>query len=140
MRKIFFNGNVGRNPETRYAQDGKSFVTFSVAVNAGTKDNPKTDWYEVSCNGRTAEVVTQYVKAGTKVLVEGTPSVSAWVNKEGQAVGSQRVAASNVEMLSSKDGGDTGGYTQAAHKDAATLASETMGGTPAVAPNDDMPF
>jgi single-strand DNA-binding protein len=140
MRKIFFNGNVGRNPETRYAQDGKSFVTFSVAVNVGTKDNQKTDWYEVSCNGRTAEIVAQYVKAGTKVLVEGTPSVSAWINKEGQAVASQRVNATNVEMLSSKEGADAGYTPQAAPKDAQTLVGETMGGATLAAPQDDMPF
>lgn len=141
MRKIFFNGNVGRNPETRYTQDGKSFVTFSVAVNTGTKDNQKTDWYEVSCNGRTAEIVTQYVKAGTKVLVEGTPSVSAWINKEGQAVASQRVNATNVEMLSSKEGADASYTPQAAApKDAQTLVGETMGGAALAAPQDDIPF
>ena len=140
MLKVIFNGNVGRAPETRHSQSGESFVTFSVAVNSGSKANQKTDWLEVSCNGRTAEIVTQYVKAGTKVLVEGKPSASAYTNKEGQLVANLRVFATNVEMLSSKEGGDTGGYTQSAPKDAATMASETMGGTPAIAPNDDMPF
>lgn len=72
----------------RYAPSGEVFVTFSVAVTTGPKDNQKTDWLEISCNGRTAETVQKWVKKGSKLLIEGTPSAHAYINKEGQAVAS----------------------------------------------------
>ena len=43
MKKIFVTGNVGRDPESRYAPSGESFVTFSLAVTTGPKNNQKTD-------------------------------------------------------------------------------------------------
>lgn len=140
MLKVIFNGNVGRAPETRHSQGGESFVTFSVAVNSGSKANQKTDWLEVSCNGRTAEIVTQYVKAGTKVLIEGKPTASAYINKEGQPVATMRVFATNVEMLSSKEGADASYTPQAAPKDAQTLVGETMGGATLAGLSDAIPF
>lgn len=103
MKKIFVTGNVGRDPETRYAPSGESFVTFSLAVSSGTKANPRTDWMEISCNGKTAEVVQNYVRKGTKLLIEGIPSVNAYINKEGKAVGTMRVTASTIEFIGSRE-------------------------------------
>lgn len=103
MKKIFVTGNVGRDPESRYAPSGESFVTFSLAVTTGSKDNQKTDWLEISCNGRTAETVQKWVRKGTKLLVEGTPSANAYVNKEGKAVATLRVSASNIEFIGSRE-------------------------------------
>jgi single-strand DNA-binding protein len=107
MKKIFVTGNVGRDPETRYAPSGESFVTFSFAVTTGAKNNQKTDWLEISCNGKTAEVVQTYVIKGTKLLIEGTPSASAYVNKEGKPVATLRVSASNIEFIGAKLTDDT---------------------------------
>ena len=71
MKKIFVTGNVGRDPEVRYAPNGESFVTFSLAVTTGPKDNQKTDWLEISCNGRTAETVQKWVKKGFEEWKKG---------------------------------------------------------------------
>lgn len=103
MKKIFVTGNVGRDPESRYAPSGESFITFSLAVTTGPRDNQKTDWLEISCNGRTAENVQKYVRKGTKLLVEGTPSANAYINKEGKAVATLRVSASNIEFIGSRE-------------------------------------
>lgn len=103
MRKIIITGNVGRDPETRSMPSGDSFVVFTVAVNAGTKANPKTDWMEVTANGKLGEIVVNYVRKGTKVLVEGAPSVNAYINKENKAVGTLRIYANNIELLSSRE-------------------------------------
>lgn len=102
MKKIFVTGNVGRDPELRADQNGNQFATFSMAVSVGTKQSPKTDWVDISCNGKLAEVARNYVKKGTKLLVEGFPSVSAYINKENKPVGTLRVNASNFEFLGSK--------------------------------------
>ena len=52
MKKIIITGNVGRDPEMKISQNGEEFVTFSLGVSVGTKDKPKTDWVDISCNGK----------------------------------------------------------------------------------------
>ena len=106
MKKIIITGRVGRDPESRYAPSGEAFVTFSLAVTTGPKDNQKTDWLEISCNGRTAETVQKWVKKGSKLLIEGTPSANAYLNKEGKPVATLRVSANNIEFIGSKERSD----------------------------------
>lgn len=103
MKKIIITGNVGRDPELRADQTGNQFATFSVGVSVGTKQNPKTDWVDVSCNGKLADVARNYVKRGTKILVEGFPSVNAYINKENKPVGTLRIYANNFELLSKRE-------------------------------------
>ena len=109
MKKIIVTGNVGRDPESRFAPSGESFVTFSLAVTTGPKNNQKTDWLEISCNGKTAEVVQSYVRKGSKLLVEGTPSANAYINKEGKPVATLRVSASNIEFIGSRERSEEAG-------------------------------
>ncbi len=147
MKKIFVTGNVGRDPESRYAPSGESFVTFSLAVTTGSKNNQKTDWLEISCNGKTAEVVQTYVRKGSKLLVEGTPSANAYINKEGKPVATLRVSASNIEFIGSRDKSEEAGQD---HYDSAvpeSQLSESPAGQAAAfnAPgptlhSDDIPF
>ncbi len=104
MKKIIITGNVGRDPEMRAYQNGGEFasfsVGFSVGVSVGTKQNPKTDWVDVTCNGKLSDVVQNYIKKGSKILVEGFPSVNAYINKENKPVATLRIYASNIELLS----------------------------------------
>jgi single-strand DNA-binding protein len=103
MKKIIITGNVGRDPELRADQSGNQFATFSMGVSVGTKQAPKTDWVEVSCNGKLADLAKNYIKKGSKLLVEGFPSANAYINKENKPVASLRVFANNVEFLSRRD-------------------------------------
>ncbi len=107
MKKIILTGNLGRDPEMRTSPSGEQFATFTLAVSVGTKQNPKTDWVDVSCNGKLADVVCTYLKKGTKILVSGFPTVNAYMNKENQAVGSLRVYADDIEFLSPKASTDS---------------------------------
>lgn len=102
MKKIFVTGNVGRDPESRYSPKGDAFVTFSLAVKTGSKDNEKTDWLEISCNGKTAEIAQKHVVKGKRLLIEGTPSAHAYLNKENKPVATLRISASNIEFIGAK--------------------------------------
>lgn len=104
MKKIIVTGNLGRDPEKRVDQSGNQFATFTVAVSVGSKQNPKTDWVDVSCGGKLADVVCSYLKKGSKVLVSGFPTVNAYINKENTAVGVLRIYADDIEFLSPKVG------------------------------------
>ncbi|MCC2624514.1 MAG: hypothetical protein K0R14_387 [Burkholderiales bacterium] len=107
MKRLTITGNLGRDPELRIDPEGNSFATFSVGVTSGTKAKRRTDWIDVSCNGRLAEVITTYAKKGNKVLVEGFPSVGAYLNSENVPVPVQRLYANNVELLNRVERDDT---------------------------------
>ena len=103
MKKIIITGNVGKDPELRADQNGNQFATFSMGVSVGTKQAPKTDWVDVSCNGKLADLAKNYIKKGSKLLIEGYPSANAYINKENKPVASLRVFANNVEFLSKQE-------------------------------------
>jgi single-strand DNA-binding protein len=102
MKKIIITGNVGRDPEVRADASGNTFVTFSVGVSVGTKQNPKTDWVDVVVSGRSVDVARNYVRKGSKVLVEGHPTAGAYINRENKPVGVLRIYSHNIEFLSTK--------------------------------------
>ncbi len=99
MKRLTITGNLGRDPELRIDPEGNSFATFSVAVPMGNKANRRTDWIDVNCNGKLAEIVTTYARKGNKVLVDGFPSVGAYINADNVPVPVQRLYAHTLEIL-----------------------------------------
>jgi single-strand DNA-binding protein len=97
-------GNVGRDPEIRYTQDGKAVCNFSVAVNRG-KDDPVI-WFRVSAWERLAEVCNEYVTKGMVVQVTGSPRASAYIDQAGQARASLEISARDVQFGSRVEAGD----------------------------------
>jgi single-strand DNA-binding protein len=99
MKRLTVTGNIGRDPEMRLDPNGHQFATFSVGISVGNKVSPKTDWVDVTCNGKLAEIITTYGKKGRKVLVDGFPYVNAYINKDNLPVGTLRVFANSIELL-----------------------------------------
>lgn len=101
MKKLALIGNVGGNVEKRTVKTtGASFLSFSVAINSGSKEHPKTDWVNVTINNeKLMEIAEKFIVKGSKLYIEGYPSVDAYVNNEGQAVATQRLSASYFEIL-----------------------------------------
>jgi len=76
LNKITIIGNVGKNPEIRTTKTGKEIANFSVATSKSWKDQDgqkqtKTSWHRVSVFGGLVNIVKSYVKAGTKLYLEG---------------------------------------------------------------------
>ena len=112
-------GNLGKDPEMRYLPSGQAVTSFNVATNrqyTGSDGQPvkETTWFRVSVWGKQAESCNQYLKKGSKVLVEGrlTPDPATggpklWTRQDGSAASSFDVSASTVRFLSSRGEGDT---------------------------------
>lgn len=109
--KIVLVGNVGSSPEMRYTPSGVAVASFSLAINKKWKNadgqaQEKTTWYRVSVWRQQAEVVSQYVTKGMKVLVEGEDvEARPFTDREGNNRASLEITANTVRFLSSK--GDT---------------------------------
>lgn len=111
-------GNLGRDPEMRYTPSGQAVTSFSVAVSeAYTSANgekiKKTIWFRVSAWGKQAETCNQFLKKGSKVLVEGrisadpnTGGPKLWTKQDGTVGSSFEITATIVRFLSAR--GETG--------------------------------
>ncbi len=136
---IIIAGNVGKDPEMRYTPNGQAVTSFSVATSrqytAGSGEQVKeTIWFRISTWGKLAETCNQYVKKGSKVLIEGrltpdkaTGSPRIWTKQDGSAGASFEVNASTVRFLSSRSEAD--GERSSGGMDMAELPLE-----------DDIPF
>jgi single-strand DNA-binding protein len=129
---IIIVGNLGKDPEMRYIPSGQAVTSFSVATsrqytaNSGTTMK-ETAWFRVSVWGKQAETCNQYLKKGSKVLVEGrltpdqtTGGPKTYTKKDGTAGASYDVTANMVRFLTSRSDGEAAG--------AAEEGSEVMGG------------
>lgn len=108
-------GNVGRDPELRYLQNGTPVCSFSVAVTEKWTDRQsnerreKTVWWRVSAWRGLAETCNQYVHKGMQILVTGSVSASAYLDQAGQPQATLEITARDVQFLGSpgsRQGGD----------------------------------
>ena len=143
-------GNLGRDPEMRYAPEGTAVTNFSVAVDdsyknaQGTKVE-KTIWFRVSTWGKQAEACNQYLKKGKKVLVEGRLQIDpktggpvVYERRDGGFGAAFEIRASTVRFLSGRSDDEGGGGV------AEGAADENFGGEPAsssaTSDTSDIPF
>src|SRR5215212_8218048 len=115
---IIIVGNVGKDPEMRYTPSGQAVTSFSVATNrqyttGGGEQVKETMWFRVTTWGKQAEICNQYLKKGSKVLIEGrlTPDKATggpkiWSKQDGSSGASFEVTAGTVRFLSSRGDGE----------------------------------
>lgn len=123
---IIIVGNLGRDPEMRYTPSGQAVTNFSVATSRKYTDSSgqlvdETTWFRISAWGKQAETCNQYLRKGSRVLVEGrlnpdraTGGPRIWQGQNG-AGASYEVTASIVRFLSTRSESDSyagGGYQQ----------------------------
>lgn len=103
MKKIIITGNVGREPQIKTDRTNSDMAFFSVGVSVGTKQNPKTDWVEIICNNKLADIAKNFIKKGSFLLIEGFPITDAYINKENKAISVLKIIANNIEFLNKGD-------------------------------------
>ena len=106
MNKVFLVGNVGKDPEVKYLDQGKVVATFSVATTErgftapdGIVVQPQTEWHKVVAWGHSAKFAEQYIKCGNKVFIEGKLSTRSWVDSAGVTRYSTEVVVVNLESM-----------------------------------------
>jgi single-strand DNA-binding protein len=91
-------GNVGRDPELRYANSGTAVLKFSVADNYGRDDNKKTSWHNVTVFGEMAENVGAVLSKGQRVIVIGRNEESEYTTREGETKKKWQIIADDVAL------------------------------------------
>ncbi len=107
MNKVMLIGNVGREPEVRYVDQGVAVARLTMATTErgyvlqnGTQVPERTDWHNVVLWRRLAEIVEKYVHKGDKLYVEGRIRYTTYNDKHGVKHNVTEVWAENIELLS----------------------------------------
>jgi single-strand DNA-binding protein len=107
MQKIHLIGYVGKDADLQYSGAGSAFSRFTLGVNTnGTKDGEKTQsttWYNVTVFGSFAEKISQYIKSGKQVYVDGDLSAGVYEASDGSHRVSLNVISNNIVLLGSKE-------------------------------------
>lgn len=106
--RVVLVGNLGRDPEMRYSQNGTPITNFSIAVNR-RKRNPdgsqqdETDWYRITFFRQQAEWAAEWLKKGNKVLVDGQLQINRYTGQDGVERTSVDVMGDNFQTLTTRD-------------------------------------
>ena len=153
INKAILVGRLGKDPEKRTTPNGKVVCRFTMATDTGFGDKRTTDWHSIVCFERQAEFVSNYLRKGSLVYVEGRISYNSY-EQDGQKRTFTEIVANTVQSLSGRnESGGAGGNFDVAQYDAPAYGGGSYGGSapssqPAPADsfaddgisNDDIPF
>ena len=146
-------GNLGSDPKVVKSQSGRAVASFTVATTErayttsdGQQIPERTEWHNIVCFGRIAEVVQKYLHKGSKVYVEGKMRTRQFEGKDGQKHYITEINAEGLEMLDARPSGQqqqqarqqqTAAYSSAPSYQQQPQASSPQ---PSADTQEDLPF
>lgn len=111
VNKVILVGNLGKDPEVRYAPSGGAIANITLATSESWKDKTsgekqeRTEWHRVVFFGRLGEIAGEYLKKGAQIYVEGSLRTRKWQDKDGQDRYSTEIRGDVMQMLGRREGG-----------------------------------
>lgn len=111
VNKVILLGNLGRDPEVRYAPDGTIQARLSLAtsrnwIDQATKEKrSETEWHTLTLYGRQAEIAEQYLKKGQSAYFEGRLRTRKWTDKNNVERYFTEIVVDTLQMLGSRTDG-----------------------------------
>jgi single-strand DNA-binding protein len=151
VNKVFLLGNVGKDPEIRSTAGGNMVANFTLATSDRFQDpqgnwQDRTEWHTLVAFKRTAEIVRDYVKKGSKLFIEGKIQTRSWEDKDTKAKRYRtEIIVNDLSLLSARE--DGGGYSRsssasnaAVNEDQRPPAGQDDLAQSAEISDDDIPF
>lgn len=144
LNKVMLIGNLGRDPEIRYTQDGSPVASFSLATSETWTDKngnrqEHTEWHNIVAWTRLAELSKRYLSKGRQVYIEGRLRTRDWSDKDGNKRRTTEVIASQMVLLGSRAQAEGGAsYPAPLQKGASESADQSFNG--AGITDEDIPF
>jgi single-strand DNA-binding protein len=149
-------GNLGKDPEVRYTQDGTAVTKFTIATSESWKDKAtgetreKTEWHRIVAFRKLGEICGEYLSKGKKVYIEGKLQTQSW-EKDGVTRYTTEIIADKMQMLDTKGDGSYQGsgkgnsspqarQNQNSFEDSYGQGGFQGGPPPMEPPEDDIPF
>ena len=152
VNKVILVGNLGADPESRFAPSGDAVCNIRLATTETWKDKATgerreaTEWHRISFYGKLAEIAGQYLRKGSQVYIEGSLRTRKWQDKDGKDQYTTEIRADEMKMLGSRQDSDSAPRQQSAPQQPRTQqsrpqpqsASSSQGGFGDF--QDDVPF
>ena len=138
INKVILIGRLGRDPEVRSTPSGQTVTNFTVATNRIYNDRDgnrqeQTEWHNIVCWGRQAEIAGQYLTKGRQIYIEGRLQTRSWEDRQsGDKRYRTEVICENFQMLGPRGEQNTGGSQPS--------GTDTKGELSAPPEDDDIPF
>ena len=143
VNKVTLLGNVGKDPEIRSTPGGTMVANFTLATSDNQKDaqgawQERTEWHNLVAFKRTAEIVRDYVKKGSKLYIEGKLTTRSWEDKETkQKRYRTEILVNELVLLTSREeGSGGGGYSKAAASSSSSASFDQRTPAASGAPDD----
>ncbi len=161
VNKVILIGNLGADPENRFAPSGDAICNIRLATTENWRDKSSgerreaTEWHRVVFFGKLAEIAGQYLKKGSQVYIEGSLRTRKWQDQSGQDRYTTEIRADEMKMLGRREGigeapmrGGDGAYdappprpSQPASRPPASTGNSGGGGSGGFGDfDDDIPF
>lgn len=138
VNKVILIGRLGRDPEVRSTPSGQPVTNFTMATNRVYNDREgnrqeQTEWHNIVCWGRQAEIAGQYLTKGRQVYIEGRLQTRSWEDRQsGEKRYRTEVICENFQMLGSRSDQDSAAQTGASQAQDSDLTASPE--------DDDIPF
>ena len=151
VNKVILLGNVGKDPEIRSTGGGTMVANFTLATSDRFQDpqgnwQDRTEWHNLVAFKRTAEIVRDYVKKGSKLYIEGKIQTRSWEDKDTKAKRYRtEIIVNDLSLLSGReDGGGpynrSGSSSNAANEDQRQPSGHDDFAQSAEISDEDIPF
>ncbi len=132
-------GNITRDPELRYTPNGQAVTSFSVATNRRWKNQATNDWQEATeyhdcvAWGKSAEFISNYLKKGNKIYIDGRLQTRAWETPDGVKQRRTEIIIENFVPLTPKGGAGDMAFDAVPDMPAGDMGGGDMSAAPASA-------
>src|SRR5258708_22460892 len=147
VNKVLLVGYLGRDAELRYTPGGAAVSKFSLATTEVWNDKSgqkqeRTEWHNIDIWGKQAETLTEYLRKGKQVYVEGRLQTDEYTDKEGIKRKSTKIRGDRIVLLGGCGGAGRGGGGYARQESTCGHAPAPSGrGAPSEPlTGDDIPF
>lgn len=133
--KVIIVGNITRDPELRSTPSGTQVCGFSVAVNRNYRDGSgeqkeNVSFFDCSAWGKSGEIIAQYAKKGSGILVSGRLEQRSWEDKEGQKRSRVEIVVEDFNFIGGNDGGASSSSKGASGAAASDVAPDDISDEP----------
>jgi len=135
VNKVILVGNLGKDPEVKYLDNGVAVANFSLATTENYKNKEgekvsQTEWHNIVLWRGLAEVAEKWLKKGSSVYIEGKIKTRKWEDKDGNTRYNTEILADNMTMLGGKSNADS----------TSPVSSESTTSKSSEDTADDLPF
>lgn len=147
FNKVILVGNITKDIELKVTQNGLSVTTFSVAVNEGSGEKQRVNFFNVSAWRHTAEFIARWFKKGDPILICGKLNNRSWTDNQGNKRSITEVVVDEASFVARRESRPANAYPPAGNEQGAFTpppeeapAYGNMGGFEDLSNDDELPF